>query len=67
MADRGDLYHDANYVSPHFVILAPSQGLGFIGWSYLSYNLNSFKGGYIGGYIGDQYKGYSGGYQEFRL
>ena len=29
---------------------------------YMSYSLNSLKGGYIGDYIGDYYKGYEGGY-----
>ena len=30
--------------------------------SYMSYSLNSLKGFIIGDYIGDFYKGYSGGY-----
>ena len=29
---------------------------------YMSYSLNSLKGGYIGDYIGDYYRGYLGGY-----
>ena len=29
-------------------------------------SLNSLKGAYIGECIGDYYKGYQGGYQEFR-
>ena len=28
----------------------------------MSHSLNSLKGGYIGDYIGDDYRGYSGGY-----
>ena len=33
---------------------------------YMSYSLNSLKGGYIGDYIRDYYGGYQGGCQEFR-
>ena len=33
----------------------------------MSYSLNSLKGGYIGYHIGEYYKGYQGGYWEFRL
>ena len=29
---------------------------------YVSYSLNSLKGGYMGDCIGDYYRGYSGGY-----
>ena len=34
---------------------------------YMSYSLNSEKGGYIGDYMGDGYGVYQGGYEEFRL
>ena len=33
----------------------------------MSHSLNSLKGGYIGDDIEDYYRGYEGGYQEFRL
>ena len=31
-------------------------------WEHMSYSLNSLKGGNIGDYIGDYYRGYEGGY-----
>ena len=33
-----------------------------LGSGYTSYSLNSSKGGYIGDYIGESYRGYYGGY-----
>ena len=35
-----------------------SIGIGEHSYSYMSYSLNSLKGGYIGDYIGDYYRGY---------
>ena len=36
--------------------------VGTLGFKGASYSLNSLKGGCIGGYIGDYYRGYEGGY-----
>ena len=46
--------------------LTPLRSL-WLTYDGMNYSLNSLKGAYIEDFIGGYYRGYEGGYQEFRL
>ena len=50
---RGSMYPIIRYLG-FWETVFPLQVLG----KYVSHSLNSFKGGYVGDYIGDNYGGY---------
>ena len=51
------LYDPSFYLTFHLLLHLTFHDYNHTGFLYMSRNLNSLKGGYMGDYIGDYYRG----------